>query len=85
MSTKQKSAAGTAAPEQTGTDPPAADRPAPRKAAGTARKRRWSVTIPYVPLTTVEAADEAEAWEKFKAKWGIVKSEHAPLIVAITG
>jgi hypothetical protein len=45
-------------------------------------KRRWSVTIPYVPPTVIEAADESDAWEKFKAKWRIVKSEHIPAITA---
>ena len=30
--------------------------------------------------TVVEADDEAGAWERFKAKWGIVKSEHVPAI-----
>lgn len=85
MSTKQKSAVSTAAPGQAGTDPPAVDRPVSRKSAGPPRKRWWNVTIPYVPVTTLEAADEGDAWEKFKAKWGIVKSEHAPLIVEVAG
>jgi hypothetical protein len=48
--------------------------------AARTRSRSWTVTIPYVPPTVVEAADEAEAWDKFRSKWGIVQSEHVPVI-----
>jgi len=53
-------------------------------AAGTkpAPARPWTVTLPYVPPSVVHAADEAEAWETFKEKWGIVKSEHVPVITS---
>jgi hypothetical protein len=56
----------------------------PAAAAGTkpASARPWTVTLPYVPSTVVPATDEAEAWEKFKEKWGIVKSEHVPVITS---
>ena len=58
--------------------------PSPAENAKPAGPRRWTVTIPYVPPTVVEAADEAEAWDKFKARWGIVKSEHVPAIAAVS-
>lgn len=44
---------------------------------------RWKVKLAYVPDTIVEAVNSADAWEKFKAKWGILKSEHAPEISTV--
>jgi hypothetical protein len=66
MPSKLKPSAGLAQPAAT-TDAPRAP-------------TRWIVTIPFVPSTVVEAIDEADAWERFKAKWGIIKSEHVPSI-----
>jgi hypothetical protein len=76
MPTKQKAAVNTAASGRT--------HAAPAENANPTGPRRWTVTIPYVPPTVVEAADEAEAWDKFKARWGIVKSEHVPAITAVS-
>jgi hypothetical protein len=76
MPTKQKAAVNAAAPGRT--DAPPAENAKP------AGPRRWAVTIPFVPPTVIEAADEAEAWDKFKARWGIVKSEHVPAIAAVS-
>jgi hypothetical protein len=75
MPTKQKAAVNAATSGRT--DAPPAEHAKP------AGQRRWTVTIPFVPPTVIEAADEAEAWDKFKARWGILKSEHVPAISAV--
>jgi hypothetical protein len=82
MPTKQRSAVNAALPDQARTDPIPAAQPTETENDRSTGERKWSVTIPYVPPTIVEASDEADAWEKFKAKWGIVKSEHVPVITA---
>jgi hypothetical protein len=83
MPSKQKAAASAAVSGRTATESPEAKPTASVEKAVTGAARRWSVTIPYVPPTVVAAADEAEAWEKFKARWGIVKSDHVPAIMAV--
>jgi hypothetical protein len=82
MPTKQKSASNVSAAKQSGTESSVPDQPASPSSVQAFAPRRWTVTIPYIPPTVVEANDEADAWEKFKQRWGIVKSEHVPAISA---
>lgn len=58
-----------------------AEQPPAREVAG--GKRKWKVSIPYVPPATVEAVDEADAWEVYKAKWGILDSDHPPEVAEV--
>jgi hypothetical protein len=85
MQTKPKPVTNAAIRGQGETSQPVADCPPTKGNAKPDGGRKWSVTIPYVPPTVIEAADEADAWEKFKTKWGIVKSEHVPAITAVAG
>jgi hypothetical protein len=82
MPSKQRSAVNAAVPGPSRVDPAPATPPTETDNARAMGERKWSVTIPYVPPTCIEASDEAAAWEKFKTKWGIVKSEHVPVIKA---
>jgi hypothetical protein len=74
MASKAKSAAADSTLSEGDSPAAAGTKPAPA--------RPWTVTLPYVPPSVVHAADEAKAWEKFKEKWGIVKSEHVPVITS---
>jgi hypothetical protein len=82
MLTKPTAAVNLAGSDQPPTSRASSEQTAAREPVPLTRSgpRRWSVTIPYVPPTIVEAVDAADAWEKFKARWGILKSEHVPAI-----
>lgn len=62
---------------------PTAEAPSQPASAGPALKK-FSVSLPGMPVgfesVVVEAVDVANAWEAFKAKTGVRKTEHEPKI-----
>jgi len=62
---------------------PTAEAPSQPVSTGPALKK-FSVSLPGMPVgfesVMVEAADPANAWEAFKAKTGVRKTEHEPKI-----
>lgn len=45
--------------------------------------RTFQVYLPRVPMLDIEAENEAEALEKYMARFGIIDSDHEPTIKEI--